>query len=115
MVIFGFLKPKYIFAKSQNRRGMWNFFGVTAFKSRTSTSPKLTGVAWTLHQDFIVPGNGFSTSLSCRTSGGPYFVRPSLSFFYPHFFARAKQKSQTASPPAIVIVRRHDTRGDMFS
>ncbi|MHA1508872.1 MAG: hypothetical protein ACTSO6_09240 [Promethearchaeota archaeon] len=39
-----------------------------------STSEAFTEATWTFTNTSLSLGIGFSTSLNCRTSGGPYFV-----------------------------------------
>src|SRR5205814_5756495 len=66
MAFLGFLRPSTIRAGSQAERG--------TVKLRTLTSPAVSVVAETFTRTSWSEGAGFSTSLSSRTSGGPYFV-----------------------------------------
>src|SRR5438034_8125606 len=59
----GLLNPNPIRTKNFHNRG--------SLRLRSSQSPFVTVAAWTLISTF---GVGFSTSLSYRTSGGPYLV-----------------------------------------
>ena len=66
MFLLRFLMPK------NNRKGIICHNGT--LKLRILKSPIWQVVACTLNSSSLSLGTGFSTSLSCRTSGGPYFV-----------------------------------------
>src|SRR5213596_2821766 len=67
VILFGLPSPLYIRKRSRSERGI--------LRLRISQSPAVTVVARTLIRTSLALGVGFSTSLSWRTSGGPYFVQ----------------------------------------
>src|SRR5439155_26134807 len=66
ILFLGPLKPNAIRAMSCHDRG--------SFMPRNSQSPAVTVAAWTLISTSLSSGTGFCSSLSLRTSGGPYLV-----------------------------------------
>src|SRR6266571_8356056 len=77
----GLLNPNPIRKKSFHNRG--------SLRLRSSQSPFVTVAAWTLISTSLSLGLGFSTSLSCRTSGDPYPVH-TIAFisFLQHVLVR---------------------------
>src|SRR5213594_3133814 len=71
--LLGPLKPNPIRASGHSQIGILNF--------RSSQSPAVTVAAWTLIRTSLSFGVGLSTSLSWRTSGGPYFVH-TIAFIF---------------------------------
>src|SRR5437660_10643096 len=65
--LLGALMPNPILRRSFHSKG--------SLRPRSSQSPIATDAAWTLTRTSLSFGVGFSTSLSSRTSGGPYFVQ----------------------------------------
>jgi hypothetical protein len=87
MGCFGFLKPEAIRLGSQNPGG--------AVLLRAQQSYVVTVVANTLMSTSLFLGVGFSTSLSWRTSGGPYFSYTIAFIFNPFYYSETGEPTHT--------------------